>query len=656
MSTNLPQNTLLQNKKAFSVPGIANLICIYWTHIRQDQSNSVFQTTWTGNNMAPKPPFTDLQIKTQDSGFYKDNSLPIALISKGIMVALVVWALVWPANANGTLGSLNWLLLEGFNQFYIIIVGFFAFFLLVVAVLPSGKKIMGVPGEKPEFSNFSWFSMMFGAGLGVGLMVFATAEPLGLWGSNPLTVTGEVEGSTPEAVKSAYRYTFAHYGFHAWSIYVVTGLCLAYYAYTRDMPLTIRSALTPLFGKAVNGILGHIVDVLGVVATILGVSVTIGFGVSQFIDGVYAITGVEWIMNMGGDVPTPSKAGLIAGLLAIMTMSIISAVSGVGRGVKYLSNLNLVLSLILLLTFVVFGSFLFAMSTYGTAFVDYILNFVSLSFNSYGPQSAAEFAAGLPEAAKPYADELRAGATNAWGSFDGFKSGLEGAASELDNATLTAAYAAGTDGRLFGWQAGWTTFYWAWWIAFSPFVGLFLARISKGRSVREFIIGCVFAPAMVCFAWMTILGGTAISLELSGAAQGAISGASQTNQLFATLGQMIEGGLLSGLTIMCVVLIMTFLVTSADSGILVMNTIMSGGSQETGIKHRIVWGLILTAVIGTLILAAGDNNPMDALKNAMIIGALPFTMVMGLMCVSLIKALYRDNQREKQGLQEQPAE
>ena len=149
--------------------------------------------------------------------------------------------------------GLNWKLLEGFNQFYIIIVGFFAFFLLAVAIMPqSGGKVMGVPGEKPEFSNFSWFSMMFGAGLGVGLMVFATAEPLGLWGSNPLTVAGEVEGGTPEAVKSAYRYTFAHYGFHAWSIYVVTGLSLAYYAYTRDMPLTIRSALTPLLGKAVN--------------------------------------------------------------------------------------------------------------------------------------------------------------------------------------------------------------------------------------------------------------------------------------------------------------------------------------------------------------------------------------------------------------------
>ena len=613
--------------------------------------------------MSIKPPFTALEIKTQNGGFYKDNSLPIALISKGIMVALVLWALVFPANANGTLGSLNGNLLKIFNQFYILIVGFFAFFLLVIAVLPStGRRVMGTPGTKPEFSNFSWFSMMFGAGLGVGLMVFATAEPLGLWGSNPVVVAGEVAGGTPEAVQSAYRYTFLHYGFNAWSIYVVTGLSLAYYAYTRDMPLTIRSALTPIFGSAMNGFLGHVVDVLGVVATILGVSVTIGFGVSQFIDGVYAITGMEWIMNMAGEVPAPSKVGLVAGLIVIMGLSIISAVSGVGRGVKYLSNLNLVLSIILLSTFVVFGSFGFAMSTYGSALIDHLINFVSLSFGAYGPQDAAAFAAAIPEAAKPLADDLIGGATNAWGAWDGsdgfetFRSGLTGAAAELDEATLAAVYEAGNDQRQFKWQAGWTTFYWAWWIAFSPFVGLFLARISKGRTVREFIVGCVLAPAMVCFAWMTILGGTAIDLELSGKAAGAISGASQTNQLFATLGVMIEGGLLSGLTIMSVILIMTFLVTSADSGILVMNTIMSGGSQETGIKHRIVWGLILTAVIGTLILAAGENNPMDALKNAMIIGALPFTMVMGLTCVSLAKALYRDGQREKHGMTPQPAE
>ena len=601
--------------------------------------------------MSMKPPFTELEISRAASGFYEGHSVEIALLSKGIMVALVIWALVWPGNANGVLGSLNWRLLEDFNSFYIVIVGFFSFFLVVVALLPqTGRRIMGTPGEKPEFSNFSWFSMMFGAGLGVGLMVFATAEPLGLWGSNPVILSGAAGANSPEALQSGFRYTFLHYGFHAWSIYVVTGLSLAYYAYTRNMPLTIRSALTPLFGKLMNGFFGHIVDVLGVVATILGVSVTIGFGVSQFIDGMYAITGMDWMMDTAGDAPAPGTVGLISGLVVIMGLSIISAVSGVGRGVKYLSNLNLVLSIILLLTFVIFGSFLFAMTTYATAMVDYIVNYVSLSFGAFGPQPAAEFAAALPKEAAPFADALRGGATNAWGSFEGFRSGLEGDAAALSDEVLMSAYAAGEPGRQFGWQAGWTTFYWAWWIAFSPFVGLFLARISKGRSVREFIVGCVFAPALVCFAWMTILGGTAIDLELTGGAGGAIIGASNTAKLFVTLGQMISGGFLSAITIMCVVLIMTFLVTSADSGILVMNTIMSGGDQQTGIKHRIVWGIILTLVIGTLLIAGKTNggaDPMEALKSAMIIGALPFTMVMGLMCVALTKALYRDGQRDK---------
>ena len=602
--------------------------------------------------MSIKPPFTDIQVPRAATGFYQGHSVEIALISKGIMIALVLWALMFPANANGTLDSLNWRLLESFNSFYIIIVGFFVFFLLVIALLPqTGRRIMGTPGEAPEFSNFSWFSMMFGAGLGVGLMVFATAEPLGLWGSNPVTVAGEVAPNSEEALQSAYRYTFLHYGFSAWAIYVVTGLSLAYYAYTRNMPLTIRSALTPLFGGMMNGFLGHVVDVLGVVATILGVSVTIGFGVSQFIDGMYAITGANWMMDMTGDAPAPGTVGLLAGLGVIMALSIVSAVSGVGRGVKYLSNLNLVLSIILLLVFVIFGSFFFAMTTYATAFVDYILNLTQLSFGAYGPQSADAFAAALPEAARPFAADLSA-AQGAWGSYDGFVSGLEGGAAELDEATLMAVYEAGNAGRQFGWQAGWTTFYWAWWIAFSPFVGLFLARISRGRSVREFIIGCVFAPALVCFAWMTILGATAIDLELTGGANGAIIGASNTNKLFVTLAQMIDGGLLAGITVMSVVLIMTFLVTSADSGILVMNTIMSGGDQQVGNKHKIVWGLILTAVIGTLLIAGKTNggaDPFEALKSAMIIGALPFTMVMGLMCLSLIKALYRDGRREASG-------
>lgn len=605
--------------------------------------------------MSISKPFTNLEIKRATKGFYEGNSVEIALFSKGFMVLLVLWALFSPNSANSVLGNLNGTLLKSFNGFYIVVVGLFSFFLLAIAIIPNtGRRIMGMAGEKPEFSNFSWFSMMFGAGLGVGLMVFATAEPLGLWGSNPEVVRENVVGNSVEAVESAYRFTFLHYGFHAWSIYVVTGLSLAYYAYTRGMPLTIRSALTPLFGRFMNGPLGHLVDILGVVATILGVSVTIGFGVSQFINGVYAITGLDFLMDTtGAGAPLPGTVGLIVGLVVIMGLSIISAVSGVGRGIKYLSNLNLVLSVILLCVFIFFGSFLFAMTTYASAFADYILHYLSLSFVAFGPSDIASYTGALPSDAQPFAGDLIGGATNAWGSFDGFVAGLTGDAAALETATLQAAYNAGTEGRLFAWQSGWTTFYWAWWIAFSPFVGLFLARISKGRSVREFIVGCVLAPTLVCFAWMTILGATAIDLELSGVAEGAIIGASNTAKLFVTLEQMISGGFLATITLMTVVLIMTFLVTSADSGILVMNTIMSGGDRETGIKHRIVWGVILTLVIGTLLIAGKNGSgadPMEALKNAMIIGALPFTMVMALMCVSLGKALYRDNQRDKESV------
>ncbi len=598
--------------------------------------------------MAIKPPFTDVDIPTADQGFYEGHSIPIATISKAIMVGIVLWALIWPLAAGAQLASVKWTLLEGFNRFYVLAAGFFAFFLFIIALLPqTGKRVLGDEGEKPEFSTFSWFAMMFGAGLGVGLMVFATAEPLGLWGSNPETVRGNVEGNTLEGLQAGYRYTFLHYGFHAWAIYVATGLSLCYYAYTRGMPLTIRTALTPLFGRFINSPFGHVVDVIGVVATILGVSVTIGFGVSQFVDGVYAITGMEWMMNMTGDAPAPSTVGLIAGLIMIMGLSILSAVSGVGRGIKWLSNANLVMSFILIMTFVIFGSFTFAMSTYGSALVDYIFNFLNLSFGAHGPQSLDAFAATTAARESGLSGEdlaaVYSGATNAWGSLDGFRDSLPEEVAALPAETTAALYAAGTDGRLFGWQAGWTTFYWAWWIAFAPFVGLFLARISRGRTIREFVLGAVIAPSLVCFAWMTILGGSAIDLELSGVAEGTIIGASDTAKLFVTLGHMIDGGLLTGITIMSVVLILTFLVTSADSGILVMNTIMSGGQEETGIKHRIIWGVILTSVIGVLLVAGGGG--MDALSDAMIIGALPFAVIMVLMCISLGKALFNDHRR-----------
>lgn len=599
--------------------------------------------------MSLKKPFTDVDIATADSGFYQGHSITLATISKGLLILLILSILIWSDVAGEVLSSTKWGSLNIFNSFYVIAVGAFTIFLFIIAIIPNtGKRRLSINNEGPEFSRFSWFSMMFGAGLGVGLMVFATAEPLGLWGSNPETVVGNVTGGTAEAIKSGYRYTFLHYGFHAWGIYVAAGLSMCYYAYTRGMPLTIRSALTPLFGRHVNGPLGHVVDVVGVIATILGVSVTIGFGVSQLVHGVYAITGIQWMMDMTGDAPAPNTVGLLSALIVIMGLSILSAVSGVGRGIKWLSNGNLVMSLVLLLTFVVFGSFLFAMSTYGTALVDYLLNFLKLSFGAYGPQSFDAFSAipAVQQAAIP-ADSLQAvyaASTNAWGSLDAFRGSLTEAGVDLPAESVVAIYGAGTDGRLFGWQAGWTTFYWAWWIAFAPFVGLFLARISKGRTIREFVLGAVIAPSLVCWLWMTVLGGTAIDLELSGIAEGAISGADNTNKLFVTMQYMIDGGLLSALTIMSVVLILTFLVTSADSGILVINTIISGGEEESDIRHRIIWGVILTAVIAVLLVAGGGG--LDALSDAMIVGALPFTIIMVLMCISLGKALIMDFARD----------
>ncbi|MPV86281.1 BCCT family transporter [Ostreibacterium oceani] len=601
--------------------------------------------------MSIKEPFTDVDIPTANTGFYEGQSIPLASISKLIMVVLVLWALIWSDSAGAILSSTKWDSLNIFNTFYIISVGAFAVFLFIIAAIPnSGRRRLSINNEGPEFSRFSWFAMMFGAGLGVGLMVFATAEPIWLWGSNPETVAGKVTGNTAEGLTAGYRYTFLHYGFHAWAIYVAAGLSMCYYAYTRGMPLTIRSALTPLFGRHVNGPLGAVIDIVGVIATILGVAVTIGFGVSQFINGLYAISGMEWMMDLTGEAPTPNRVGLIAGLIVIMAMSILSAVSGVGRGIKWLSNGNLVMSLILLMTFVIFGSFAFAMTTYGAALGDYLLHFFQLSFGAHGPQSVAEFSA-LPAVQQTglSSEDLQAvyaSATNAWGSLDSFRESLPENLASLPETTTAALYEAGTDGRLFGWQAGWTTFYWAWWIAFAPFVGLFLARISKGRTIREFVLGAVIAPSLVCWLWMTILGGTAIDLELTGVAEGAITGAENTAKLFVTLGYMLGDGsiILKSITIMSIVLILTFLVTSADSGILVINTIVSGGEEESDIRHRIIWGIVLTSVIGVLLFAGGGG--LSALQDAMIIGALPFTIIMVLMCISLGKALYNDYRRE----------
>ena len=492
--------------------------------------------------------------------------------------------------AGAALSSLNSFLLGHFGHWYMYVVFFYILVCLALALWPTAGKIhLGQPSEKPEFNNFSWFSMMFGAGIGIGMLTYATAEPIYHFGNNPDVIRGMAMAETLENVRPAFKWSFLHWGLSAWACYALVGLTLAFFIYNRGLPLTIRSGLTPLFGKALSGPLGHVIDIISVIATILGVSVTIGYGVSQFTSGMFNITGAGWMMDEAG---SPTLVAMILALVVVMGASTVSALSGVGRGIKWLSNINMSLSFFLLAFFILFGSTIFVFKSLVVGVWDYLLALI--------PMSVVVWAG------------------------DGTETG----------------------DALAGWQGGWTIFYWAWWIAFAPFVGLFLARISRGRSMREFVLGAMIVPAMMCFIWFAFVGGTAIDLELSGeAGRQILDTPSISSQLFATINVMLPPTLALGMSVVIVILLLTFLVTSADSAVLIINTIAAAGdASQKKSHHIIVWGLALTLVIGVLLVAGG----LSAINTAMIIGALPFSMVMALMGISLLKAVIEESGRTKQ--------
>jgi len=517
-----------------------------------------------------------IKIGLSKSGFYSGLNPAVTLISKVVIALLVIYTVAFPDKAVAALGELNTLLLATFNSYYIYAVATFLIFCIACCISPFGKLKLGKDDEEPEFSFFSWFSMMFSAGMGIGLMFYSIGEPLYHFQTNPALMQAGAEGANQAAVPSAMRYTLLHWGLHAWAVYVTAGLTMAYFAYRKGLPLTIRSTLQPLFGDKLNGNLGHFVDIIAVVATTLGVATTMGAGVTQLVAGVEFITDTGSLIDSEG---SPTASALIITLLVVMVFSTVSALTGVTRGVKWLSQINIILSMALLGFFILFGSTLYGFELFASSVIDYTANLIPLTFSVW------------------------------------------------DSASQIGA-----------WQTGWTILYWAWWIAFAPFVGLFLARISRGRTIREFVIGCVIVPSLVCFAWMAFLGGTGLSLELGGIAKGAITQAVNENiasVLFVTI-DLLNSGLMGSLVKMVsIVLIITYLVTSADSGVLVLNTIMAGGNNNPEPKHRIIWGGILTMVVGSLLLAGG----MGAIQKAMMIGALPFSMVMILMCISMAKSL-----------------
>ncbi|CUH53716.1 BCCT family transporter [Shimia marina] len=542
--------------------------------------------------MAQKPPLMELPIKTAEGGFYDGFSKDVTITAKILIGALIIWAIAFPDNAASVLSTLNSFLLASFASWYIWVVAFFIIVCVVLAILPStGRLRMGLPDDEPEFSSFSWFSMMFGAGIGIGMLTFATAEPMYHFANNPEVIQGLAEGSSADNVRYAYKWSFLHWGFSAWACYALVGLSLGYFSYRRNLPLTIRSGLSPLFGSSLSGPLGHVIDIVAVVATVLGVAQTLGFGVEQFVAGMHRIGIGDWLLNDDGKATT---SAIIFALLIIMGASTLSALSGVGKGIKWLSNINMGLSFFLLAFFLIFGSAFFGLKALFVGLFDYIVALPSLLFTVWRPDGT-----------------------------------------EVGDA-------------LAGWQGGWSVFYWAWWIAFAPFVGVFLARISRGRTVREYVLGAIIIPSVMCFFWFTIVGGTAIDLTLNGTAGDAISGAGQQAQLFAMLDVILSSGFAWIMAVIVVVLLLTYLVTSADSAVLIVNTINSGGDEgPKGRPHIIFWGVALALVVGALLIMGG----LGAIQTAMVIGALPFSIVMALMGIALIKGILRDSRREALGVQ-----
>jgi len=473
-----------------------------------------------------------LSIDVGQSGFYKGFNRFVSLGAKLSIALFIIWVAIAPKQAGAILASIQTSTVNLFAGWYMYVTFFFVLVCLSLAIIPkSGKLRLGKSDERPEFSNFSWFSMMFGAGIGVGMLTYSTAEPIFHFANNPDVIKGIVEAKSAENVRLAYKWALFHYALTPWSCYGIVGMALAYFSYNRGQPLTIRSGLMPLFGDRLSGPLGHIIDIVAIIATISGIGVTIGYGVSQFASGIFNITGAGWITTDDG---TPALAAQLSALVIVMVASIFSASSGVKKGIKWLSNINMGLSFFLLLFFVIFGATFFAFKTFFLAIWDYLL-----------------------------------------------------------------AY---------------------------PKMSLSVAMI---------------VPTIMCLTWFALVGGTAIDLELSGIAKGAIINADISAQLFETINLLLSPSFAAFMSFVIVVLLLTYLVTSADSAILIINTITSAGdATQKHAKHIIVWGIILTGVIAVLLIAGG----MGALRSVMIIGALPFSLVMALMCVALLKTLLFDSE------------
>ncbi|MGA8790990.1 MAG: BCCT family transporter [Paenarthrobacter sp.] len=483
-----------------------------------------------------------------------------------VIVVFVLFATIFPAAATEMFSTIQGNVIKWFGWYYVAAIALFVVFALWIGLSRYGDIKLGKDDDEPEFSVMSWFALLFAAGMGIGLVFFGVAEPLNHFASP----RPGVEGSPLAMAQQAMTQTYLHWGLHAWAIYVVVGVSIAYAVHRKNRPISIRWTLEPLMGrKRVSGGWGNLIDIVALVGTLFGVATSLGLGVLQISAGLEQANIVQ--------ATTMTQIGLI---LCIITLTIVSVVSGVGKGMKWLSNTNLILAALLMLVVLFTGPTLFLLREFVQSIGNYLQNVVGLTFN-------------------------------------------------------TLAFS-GTEGE--AWQAAWTTFYWGWWISWAPFVGIFIARISKGRTVRQFVAGVLLVPTTVGFLWFSVLGGAAIYRELFGDG-GLISddGSVDTEgALFNLLGSLPGGAIL---TVGAILLIAIFFITSADSGALVMGMISTGGDPEPKNWLRIFWALAAAAVAIALLLA----NGLQAIQTAAILTAVPFSVVIILMCISTAKAFHREH-------------
>lgn len=509
-----------------------------------------------------------------ESGFLKGLNPTMAIWSKFIVFAVVVFAVVWTDTAGEVFSAIkNWMV-YALKWYYLLIVAFMLFFCIWLLLSRYGNVRLGDDDERPEFSAFSWFAMLFGAGMGIGLVFWSIAEPIYHFQSNPFIA--ENMGQTTEAAETAMRITFFHWGLHPWAIYVVVGLSLSYFAYRRKLPLTIRSSLYPLIGERIYGPLGHAADILAVFGTVFGVATSLGLGVQQLSTGLYNLTGMEMFISYDAEgQQEPNLMAMLILIAIISSIATVSVVSGVGKGIRILSELNLWLSIAILAFFLFFGPTRYLLNEFLQSTGDYLREVIPLSLWS-----------------------------------DAYKD---------------------TE-----WQGWWTAFYWGWWISWAPFVGMFIARISRGRTIREFVLGVLLVPTMLAFVWLTLFGGTALWLELNGPG-GIVEAvkADVTSALYVTFDSMNVGvfGTIAAGT--ATLLIVTYFITSSDSATLVVNTLLSVGDPEPPTLHRVIWGFAEGAVAAALLIAGG----LSALQTASITAALPFSVIMVFMMIGLVRSL-----------------